>query len=127
MQRAIRMEDAAQAFREWRRSRGGGAGGAGKEIPEEFWVQAVDLARVHGVGTTARRLRLNQTRLKHRCSSEAQRRVGFVELSASELPVAGEFVVEMEDDTGTRVRVVLRGVSVAAATAAAKELWSAAH
>lgn len=119
------MEEAERAFREWRRRRGGGAGGAGKEIPDELWVQAVEVARVHGLTRTASRLRLNQTRLKHRCESAARGKGAFVELSANELPSsASEFVVELEDDSGIRLRVVLRGVSITAVTAAAKELWS---
>lgn len=115
-----RMEDAERAFRNWRRGRPASGG----RIPEELWAQAASVASMHGVTKTAEKLRLNGTRLKERCELEARGR-GFVEFAASELPQphTGEFVVELEDAGGFRVRLVLRGVSIATATAAAKELW----
>jgi hypothetical protein len=116
----IRMVDAERAFRSWRRSRRASGG----RIPEELWARATSVASVHGVTKTAERLGLNSTRLKERCELEASGR-GFVELAASELPLAGESVVELEDASGSRLRLVLQGASVAAVTAAAKELWGA--
>lgn len=113
-----RIEDVERGFREWRRSR------PTKAIPDELWERAACVARVDGVTKTAERLHLNPTRLKERCE-RASRAVGFVELAASELPFAGESVVELENASGSRLRLVLRGASVAAATAVAKELWSA--
>jgi hypothetical protein len=123
----VGIEDAERAFQDWRRQRVTGAA-----IPEALWERAADVARVHGVARTARRLRLNQTRLKHRCDAVPQGRVDFVEIRASELTanehmVVGESVVELEDATGNRLRLVLRGASVAAVTAAAKELWGSAR
>lgn len=116
MVQGMGIEDAERAFREWRRGRVHGAA-----IPEALWERAADVARVHGVGTTAQRLHLNQTRLKHRC--EARSSAGFVEFAASELPPVGESIVELEDAAGNRLRLVLRGASVAVVTAAARELW----
>lgn len=113
------LDDAERAFVAWRRDRF-----SGTQIPEELWDQAVMAARVHGLTTTAKRLRLNQTRLKQRCEEQGR---GFVELAASELPLAGESIVELEDAAGTRMRLVLRGVPVAAVTAAAKALWGVAR
>jgi hypothetical protein len=92
-------------------------------IPEELWGLAVRVASVHGVTKTAARLRLNGTRLKERCALDAQG-TGFVELAASELSLAGESVLELESAEGSRLRLVLRGASVASVTAAAKALWS---
>ena len=117
-----KMEDAERAFRSWRRSRRTSSG----RIPDELWAQAARVASVHGVTETAERLRLNGTRLKERCERDGRGR-GFVELAASELPLTGESVVELEDAAGSRLRVVLRGASVEAVTAAAKELWGAAR
>ena len=113
----VRLEDVARAFRGWRRDK------RTKGIPEELWARAAGAAHEHGVTETARRLRLNHARLKERCERE-RRDVGFVELAASELPLAGESVVELEDGAGMRLRLVLRGASVAEVTAAARELWS---
>jgi uncharacterized phosphosugar-binding protein len=127
MRQTDAFAEAERAFTEWRQRRGSGAS---KAIPEELWARAVGLARVHGATRTAKRLRLNQARLKQR--SEARDRDGFVELAASDLPlvtesVVGESVVELEDAAGARMRLTLRGVSLAAVTAAAKELWGAAR
>ena len=120
MVQRVGIEDAERAFQEWRRRRVGGAA-----IPAALWDRAVDVARAYGVGETARRLRLNQTRLKRLCDTAAQGSAGFVELRASELATAGESIVELEDGSGRRLRLVLRGASIVAATAAAKELWGA--
>lgn len=122
MARAGDIGDTERAFRDWRRCRVVGAA-----IPEALWERAAEVARVDGVAETARRLRLNQTRLKRRCDDTARESVGFVELTANELSGAGESVVEIEEAGVRRLRVVLRGASVAAVTAAAKELWGAAR
>lgn len=121
MRQGDQFEEAERAFRAWRQRR------ETKAIPEDLWAQAVELARVHGLTRTARRLRLNQARLKERC--EARSNSGFVELAASDLPHAhaGESVVELEDAAGLHMRLVLRGVPIAAVTAAAKELWGVAR
>ena len=115
------MADAERAFQSWRRGR---RTSGGKAIPEQLWAEAVRMAGVHGVTKTAERLRLNGTRLKERCA-RAERGTGFVELAASELPMSSECVVEIENAAGSRMRLVLRGASIAAVTAAAKELWGA--
>ena len=116
----VRIEEVERAFGAWRR--GKATNGGRDAIPEELWAQAARVASVHGVTKTAARLRLNATRLKERC--ELERSQGFVELAASELPYTGESVIELQDAEGMRMRVLLRGASVSAVTAAAKELWS---
>jgi hypothetical protein len=118
----VELEEAARAFRRWRQGRRASGG----RIPDELWAQAARVANVHGITRTAERLGLNGTRLKERCEIEARGR-GFVELAASELPMTSEHVVEIESAEGSRLRLVLRGASVAAVTAAAKELWSVAR
>jgi len=116
------LKDAERAFQGWRRSRRTSGG----RIPEDLWAKAASVARVHGVTKTADRLRLNGTRLKERCELDADGR-GFVELAASELPLVGEFVVELENAEGVRLRLLLRGASVEVVVAAAKELWRASR
>ena len=113
----MELEEVERAFLEWRRDR------PTREIPEELWRRAADATHRHGLSETATRLRLNHTRLKERCERET-RGAGFVELAAGELPFTGESIVEVEDGSGSRLRLVLRGASVTAVTAAAKELWS---
>ena len=87
---------------------------------------AVEGAGVHGVTEIARRLGLNHSELKRRCGEVSSSPVeGFWEIPSGGLPfVAQESVVEVEDASGSRVRLVLRGTSTAEVVAAAKELWS---
>lgn len=119
----VRLEDAERAFKEWRREKD--AGGP-RLIPEPLWRKAVALARARGVSETAQRLRLNHGELKRRVdAAPAPVSPSFVEISPSQPPPpAGEAVVEVEVVEGPRLRLVLRGVSVAEATSAARELWS---
>lgn len=121
----VGLAGAERAFENWRLSK---KKRGQKTIPDGLWAMAANVARVHGVTKTAERLRLNPTRLKRWCEGEAKSAsdgVAFVELAASELPVAGESVVELEGSAGVRLRLVLRGTSVAAVTSVVKELWSA--
>lgn len=47
------LEETREALERWRRAHGG----RGKPIPAAFWTDAASVARVHGVGATARALR----------------------------------------------------------------------
>ncbi len=112
------LDEAERAFEVWRLNK------RGKAIPEDLWTLAVNTASDHGVTKTAERLRLNPSRLKERLERDA-RDNGFVELAAGDLPLGGECVLEIESAAGSRLRLMLRGASVAAVTATARELWSA--
>jgi hypothetical protein len=54
----------------WRDREGGGRG---KRVPNALWKQAVAVARIDGLQTTARATRLNYDRLKKRISDEDKR------------------------------------------------------
>jgi|ERR1700681_4395514 len=87
-------------------------------IPESLWSEAVELARENGVHATARALRLDYYGLKKRldgdgrseCTAKTETKAGFVEL----LPVAAvpECVVELENASGAKLKVQLRGHAV---------------
>jgi len=118
------LQEAERAFRDWRRTK---RPGDPRPIPRELWELAVGVASSYGPTKTAQRLRLNYRELKLRCEAQAGSADGFVEVAPRELSLAGEAVVEVEDARGRRVRLVLRGLSAAEVTAAAKELWSIAR
>ncbi len=118
MRNESRLDEAERAFEDWRQNK------QSKAIPEELWTLAAGVARDHGVTRTAERLRLNPSRLKLRLARDA-RDTGFVELAASDLHLGGECVLEIDSAAGSRLRLLLRGASVAAVTATVKELWSA--
>ncbi len=121
MEQGIKLEDVACAFARWRQDRKPGA-----RIPDTLWAQASEAAEAHGMTATAHRLGLNHSQLKRRSKVVAPVSTPeFVELPLGGLPLLGhESVVEVEDASGSRLRLVLRGVSAGEVAAAAKELWS---
>lgn len=119
-----KLEDVEHAFQRWRRAKS-----PGERIPDGLWAQAATAAKIHGMTVTAHALSLNHSHLKQRCEAllpTPTRTSEFVEFPAAGLLFGGhESLVEVEDASGFRVRLVLRGVSAAEAAAAAKVLWSA--
>jgi hypothetical protein len=99
MGRAARAELVRERIEAWRRS----SGGAGRRIPETLWLEAVEVARVHGVGDAARMLRLDRRRLERRIASGSPDvpAAEFVEIPVVSVAAAVEFV----GADGDRVRV----------------------
>ncbi len=60
----VKMEQARQQLERWPRTRP-----YRSRIPEPLWTAAVELARQHGIYSTARTLRLDYARLKARLES----------------------------------------------------------
>jgi hypothetical protein len=94
-------------------------------VPEELWAEAVEVARVEGVGTTARALRLNRSRLESRMAMERVVEVDpasgrFVELDAGRLGLSSRTVVRFHGRDGERLEVELgAGTAIDLATLAA--------
>jgi hypothetical protein len=104
------IEAVRRRFEEWRRDPG-----RSRRIPDGLWRLAVDLAAEHGIWRTARALGLNNGVLKERLTAARSRGTeqdseagSFVELP-SPMAAAGECVVELEDRSGTKLRVWLLG------------------
>jgi len=107
----VKMEQARQQLESWRRTRPHRS-----RIPERIWAAAVELARQHGIYSTARTLRLDHTRLKARLESarrasgvrsqpayrRAQRAPALVELIG---PRPGSFPEGVEELEGPRGRM----------------------
>ena len=90
---------------------------------------ATDAASIHGLHTTARRLRLNATRLKEQMrrlagslASEGEPR--FVELPWPGVAPAPECILEAEDRTGKKLRIQLKGSATAQAVSLGRILWT---
>lgn len=113
------IEEARLQFENWRRERK-----RGQRIPKDLWVTAIDLAKRHGVGPTARALKLDHSQLKRRVRNgeEEVGRGAFVELIPSGAMLYA-CTVEMEDGRGARMRVELKG-AVADVTALSRTFWS---
>jgi hypothetical protein len=87
-------------------------------IPDSLWSEAVELAREYGVNATARVLRLDYCGLKKRLGGDGgsarhantETKTGFVEL----VPAAAgpECVVELENASGAKLKLQLRGHAV---------------
>lgn len=106
----VRVHERFERWRQGHRSRA--------RIPEDLWSEAVELAREHGVNAMARVLRLDYYGLKKRLDGnggsgrhvKAETKAGFVEL----LPAAAgpECVVELENASGAKLKLQLRGHAV---------------
>jgi hypothetical protein len=109
-------------FLAWR----GRARGRGR-IPLALWAIAVRLAKVHGVGRTAKALGLDLDRLKARTEAPDMRsrssRPVFVELPS---PFAGKSgVLEFDNGAGVTLRVQLVGYDAADLEALSRGFWNA--
>ncbi len=112
-------------FERWRRTRKAGA-----RIPEPLWSSAVKAAGAFGVHRTARALGVDYYALKKRVEGKpgGAKRAGrrpaataskgsaatggttFVELPPAAWPGSGECIMELEDASGAKLRVHLKGL-----------------
>jgi hypothetical protein len=117
--------DLAQArsqFQAWRARRQ-----VGGRIPQPLWALAVQLVARHGVSRTATALGLDYYGLKRRAAAADQpkaRGPAFVELPAP-VVVGKQCRFELDNGTGTTLRVQLVGYDTADVEALARHLWNA--
>ena len=121
----IKLEAVERAFARWRRAKRS----PGERVPDGLWDQAAAAAQAHGRSRTAKRLGLNHSILKRRLEQEVrpeERATEFVELPLADLVgVSREATFELENETGRRLRVALRGVTPREVGAIACQLWRA--
>jgi hypothetical protein len=96
----------------------------------ELWASAADLARRYGLAKTARALRLDYYSLKERIeagngrgSPEMTARPAFVELVPQPAAAVSEWTMELEDPSGARMRVHLKGAAVPDLTDLSESFW----
>lgn len=103
----------AARFEEWR-----SMPKRSKKIPQELWQAAVDLSKEYSINQISKALRLSYTDLKKRVESEnkenlplikTQPNMKFVELDLEKPVSISEYTVEMEDGSGAKMRIHLRG------------------
>ena len=111
-----------QRFAAWRRTRV-----LGERIPETLWNSAAKMAAEHGLNRTAHVLKLDYYSLKKRVdgASGLTESSTFVELPSSSLSIASECVIELEDATGSRMRVHLKGQNLPDVLALSRSFWNA--
>ena len=106
----------------WRRNQTGPA-----RLPERLWHAATELARSRGPSTVARTLRLDYYKLRARLTStpaDGEATPTFVEVKvpATARGAARESVVELDDGTGARMTLRVRG-DAATLVALAESFW----
>jgi hypothetical protein len=110
------LERIRQRFERWRETREGRP-----RIPELLWSQAARAAQQFGLHRTCRALRLDYVVLKRRVDVEADAARGrsrdashpsFVELVPAGSASGAECVVELEDPSGLRMRIEVKGLVV---------------
>ena len=107
------LESARRHFERWRGTHEGRS-----RIPEGLWTVAVRAAGQYGVHRTSRALRLDYAVLKKRHGEAAEvdgaargtAHPNFVELVPAGSGSRVECVVELEDPSGTRMRIEVKGV-----------------
>jgi hypothetical protein len=114
-----------QRLEDWRQQRSGR-----RRIPEQFWTEALALARTEGVSRVSRLLRLPYRRLKdHRNAASSKltpvAAPAFVELPLpSSLPGGPECWVEMTHRTGAKMTIHLSAASAHDLQLLAQAFWS---
>lgn len=111
---ALALEEVKQQFKIWRKTKTGR-----ERIPASLWQAASEVFKIgdHSLHRISKTLHLNQTALKQyvqqQCpeviKAEHEAPPSFIALELdSSLPVS-ECVIEMEDTTGAKMRMCLRG------------------
>jgi hypothetical protein len=119
------LEALGRRFERWRRSRR-----ARSRIPDTLWTSAVQAAGRYGLHRTTKALRLDYYALKKRVEDAASDRepgregaATFIELPAPVSNDASECIVELEDPSGAKMRLHLKGGAVPDITALARSFW----
>ncbi len=108
------VKNARERFEAWRKTRTGG-----DRIPDRLWNVAVKTAGKHGPHKTARALRLDYMGLKRRMPGGGVKATGkskapsFVEVRGADALSTGECVAWVEDSSGGKMRIDLRGLDAA--------------
>ena len=135
MQRRVQVDSLAEAqrrFERWRKVRGSGG-----RIPHELWMAAAKAAAAHGAVAVAAELGLDLGRLRHWTRIVAggvpeDAPAAFVELpplvglaGLAEAGPAAECTLELEEPSGRRLRISLKGPATAQALELGRVLWRA--
>jgi hypothetical protein len=86
------------------------------------------MAAKHGLNRTARLLSLDYYTLKKRMNGarcDQAESSAFVELPSSSLSIMSECIVELEDATGSRMRVHVKGHNLPDVLALSRSFWNA--
>ena len=119
----VSLDETRRRFDAWRRSHRW----LGR-IPNALWRMAADTAVVHGVEATARRLLIDPARLQQWLPvaepvADAAEAPQFLELPPLLVGPPAECTLELEDSSGRKLRILLKGQATAQAVALGRMLW----
>ena len=119
----LSLEEARRRFDAWRRSHRW----LGR-IPNALWRMAAETAAVHGVEATARHLLVDPARLKQwlpvtEPAAVAAEAPQFLELPSLLVGPPAECTLELEDPSGRKLRILLKGPATTQAVALGRMLW----
>lgn len=128
-----RLAGVQRRFEYWRRTRK-----IPSRIPEPLWASAVKMAGTHGISHTAKTLRVTYNALKQRVAEDAAATGGpeksatdqrfasvpaFLELAPPTRAGSCQCTLELEDTTGSKMRVHLQGVETPDLAALSRSFW----
>jgi hypothetical protein len=135
-----RVESVRRRFERWRRTRRGLS-----RIPERLWAAAVEMASTWGISPTAQALRVNYNALRKRVEQQAAAAAGkpdeksadqrqpsvdgarsvpaFLELAAAPRVGSCQCTLELEDDSGAKMRIHLQGTEAPDLAALSRSFW----
>jgi hypothetical protein len=119
----VSLDEARRRFDMWRRSHRW----LGR-IPKALWRMAADTAVVHGVEATARRLLIDPVRLQQWLPvaepvADTAEAPQFLELPSLLVGPRAECTLELEDSSGRKLRILLKGQATAQVVALGRMLW----
>jgi len=110
----LALEEVEQQFKIWRKTRTGR-----ERIPASLWQAAAEVFKTgdHSLHRISKTLHLNQTALKKYVQQQLPRAIkvkpeetpSFIAFELDSPLLVSECVIEMEDTTGAKMRMCLRG------------------
>ncbi len=119
------LSEVKEQFKIWRRTRK-----SPRPIPEKLWQAAVSLTAKHSISQISKELVLDYSALKKRVPTKKKNTVtktsppGFIELNLEPPAAVSEYIVEMKDELGAKMRMHIRGQTELDPLELAKAFWS---
>ena len=119
------LSEVKEQFKIWRRTRK-----SPRPIPEKLWEAAVSLTAKHSISQISKELVLDYSALKKRVrmkkkdSAAKMSPPGFIELNLEPPAAVSEYIVEMKDELGAKMRMHIRGQAELDPLELAKAFWS---
>jgi hypothetical protein len=122
-----RLAGVLRRFEHWRRTRK-----IPSRIPEPLWAAAVKVAGTYGIPHTAKTLRVNYNALRKRVEHQAAAAprgpeentvTTFLELAPPPRVGSCQCTMELEDDSGAKMRVHLQSAEAPDLAALSRSFW----